>query len=97
MNQCITSARLYNMPMILFEQLFLNGWSSSFLFYKYLFAGPTPEELEEMRRLEEEARVKREAEEKAEKERKEAEELQERRRRQEEWVSIGEGDIFCLK
>jgi len=47
--------------------------------------GPTPEELEEMRRLEEEARVKREAEEKAEKERKEAEELQERRRRQEEW------------
>merc|ERR1712110_1068088 len=36
--------------------------------------GPTPEELEEMRRLEEEARV-----------RKEAEELQERRRRQEEW------------
>ncbi|KAK3753134.1 hypothetical protein RRG08_024412 [Elysia crispata] len=47
--------------------------------------GPTPEELEEMRRLEEEARVKREAEEKADKERREAEELQERRRRQEEW------------
>ncbi|RUS85279.1 hypothetical protein EGW08_006980 [Elysia chlorotica] len=47
--------------------------------------GPTPEELEEMRRQEEEARVKREAEEKADKERREAEELQERRRRQEEW------------
>lgn len=47
--------------------------------------GPTPEELEEMRRQEEEAKTKREAEEKAEKERKEAEELQDRRRRQEEW------------
>ena len=59
--------------------------------YSFLFffrSGPTPEELEEMRRLEEEARVKREAEEKADKERREAEELQERRRRQEEWVRL---------
>jgi len=49
--------------------------------------GPTPEELEEMRRQEEEARQKREAEEKAERERREAEEAAERKRRQEEWAS----------
>ncbi|KAI8784829.1 adenylate kinase 7 [Biomphalaria glabrata] len=47
--------------------------------------GPTPEELEEMKRIEEEQREKRETEEKEEKARREAEELQERRRRQEEW------------
>ncbi|KAL8611092.1 hypothetical protein ACOMHN_064382 [Nucella lapillus] len=47
--------------------------------------GPTPEELEEMRRQEEEAKQKKEAEEKAERERREAEEATERKRRQEEW------------
>lgn len=49
--------------------------------------GPTPEELEEMRRQEEEAKQKKEAEEKAERERREAEEATERKRRQEEWAS----------
>lgn len=48
--------------------------------------GPTPEELEEMKKQEEEARQKKEAEEKAEKERKEAEEQAERKKRQEEWT-----------
>ncbi|XP_067680599.1 adenylate kinase 7-like [Haliotis asinina] len=47
--------------------------------------GPTPEEMEEMRRQEEEERLKREAEEKAERERREAEEAAERKKRQEEW------------
>ena len=51
-------------------------------------SGPTPEELEEMRRQEEEARQKKEAEEKAERERREAEEATERKRRQEEWVCV---------
>ncbi|KAK7104086.1 adenylate kinase 7-like [Littorina saxatilis] len=49
--------------------------------------GPTPEELEEMRRQEEEDRQKKESEDKAERERKEAEESQERKNRQEEWAS----------
>ncbi|XP_059158597.1 adenylate kinase 7-like [Physella acuta] len=47
--------------------------------------GPTPEELEEMKRVEEETREKREMEEKEEKAKREAEELAERRSRQEEW------------
>ncbi|CAH1792741.1 unnamed protein product [Owenia fusiformis] len=47
--------------------------------------GPTPEELEEMRRKEEEARLKKEAEEKAEREAREAEEAALRKNRQEEW------------
>ncbi|CAL1541835.1 unnamed protein product [Lymnaea stagnalis] len=47
--------------------------------------GPTPEELEEMKKVEEELREKRETEEKEEKSKREGEELQERRRRQEEW------------
>ena len=51
-----------------------------------MYLGPTPEEMEEMKKLEEEARLKKEAEEKAEKERKEAEEAAERKKRQEEWV-----------
>ncbi|KAL4237761.1 Adenylate kinase 7 [Mactra antiquata] len=49
--------------------------------------GPTPEELEQMRKQEEEAKQKKEAEEKMEKERKEAEEASERKKRQEEWTS----------
>ena len=48
--------------------------------------GPTPEELEEMKRLEEEAKLRMEAEERAERERKESDEAAERKRRQEEWV-----------
>ena len=48
--------------------------------------GPTPDELEEMKRIEEEARLKRETEERAERERREAEEAAERKRKQEEWV-----------
>ena len=48
--------------------------------------GPTPDELEEMKRVEEEARLKRETEERAERERREAEEAAERKRKQEEWV-----------
>ena len=50
--------------------------------------GPTPEEMEEIRRKTEEERLKREEAERLEKERKEAEEAAERRRRQEEWVSV---------
>ena len=49
--------------------------------------GPTPEELEELRRQEEEERLKKEAEDRAEKERQEAEEAAERKRKQDEWVS----------
>ncbi|CAG2241509.1 AK [Mytilus edulis] len=49
--------------------------------------GPTPEELEEMRRQEEEARLKKETEERQERERKEAEESNLRKQRQEEWTS----------
>ncbi|XP_061172744.1 adenylate kinase 7-like [Saccostrea echinata] len=48
--------------------------------------GPTPEELEEMRRQEEEARLRKEMEEKQEKERQEAEEAALRKQRQEEWT-----------
>lgn len=48
--------------------------------------GPTPEELEEMKRQEEEARLKKEMEEKQEKERQEAEEASLRKQRQEEWT-----------
>ncbi|XP_060581787.1 adenylate kinase 7-like [Ruditapes philippinarum] len=48
--------------------------------------GPTPEELEQMKKLEEEERQKKEAEQKQEKERKELEEAQERKKRQEEWT-----------
>ena len=48
--------------------------------------GPTPDELEETKRIEEEARLKRETEERAERERREAEEAAERKRKQEEWV-----------
>lgn len=49
--------------------------------------GPTPEELEEMKRQEEEARLKKEQEEKQEKERREAEEAAVRKKRQEEWTT----------
>lgn len=48
--------------------------------------GPTPDELEEMKRVEEEVRLKKETEERAERERREAEEAAERKRKQEEWV-----------
>ncbi|XP_022332900.2 adenylate kinase 7-like [Crassostrea virginica] len=48
--------------------------------------GPTPEELEEMRRQEEEALLRKEMEEKQEKERQEAEEAALRKQRQEEWT-----------
>ncbi|XP_041353358.1 adenylate kinase 7-like [Gigantopelta aegis] len=48
--------------------------------------GPTPEELEEMKRKEEEERLKKEEDERLEKERREAEEAAEKKRRQEEWV-----------
>lgn len=51
------------------------------------FSGPTPEELEEIRRKEEEERVKKEQEEREEKERQEAQEAAERTKRQEEWVN----------
>ena len=48
--------------------------------------GPTPDELEEMKRVDEETRLKKETEERAERERREAEEAAERKRKQEEWV-----------
>ena len=61
-----------------------------------MYLGPTPEEMEEMKKLEEEARLKKEAEEKAEKERKEAEEAAERKKRQEEWVTSCLPLTHCL-
>jgi len=48
--------------------------------------GPTPDELENMKKQEEEAKMKKEFDEKQEKERKEAEEATERKKRQEEWT-----------
>lgn len=50
--------------------------------------GPTPEELEELRRQEEDERIMKEKAEKEEKERQEAEEAAERKHRQEEWVCV---------
>ncbi|KAK3092589.1 hypothetical protein FSP39_004695 [Pinctada imbricata] len=48
--------------------------------------GPTPEELEEMRRQEEEARIAKETKEREEREKREAEEAATRKQRQEEWT-----------
>ena len=56
------------------------------LIFTIQILGPTPEELEEMRRQEEEARLKKEEEERQERERREAEESSLRKQRQEEWV-----------
>ena len=50
--------------------------------------GPTPEEIEEMKRKEEEEKLLKDAEEKAEKERREAMEAEERKKKQDEWVSL---------
>ncbi len=57
--------------------------------------GPTPAELQEIRRAQEESRLKREAEERTERERREAEEAAERKRNQEEWVRCSFG-CFCF-
>ena len=64
-----------------------------------VYVGPTPEELEYMKKQEEEAKLKKEAEEKAEKERKDAEEQAERKKRQEEWVRaiVNTVNIWTLK
>lgn len=54
--------------------LIISGFKWNFAF----FSGPTPEELEEMRRKQEEDRLKKDETERLEKERKEAEEASER-------------------
>ena len=56
--------------------------------------GPTPDELEEMRRQAEEARLKKEAEERAERDQKEAEESSDRKKRQDEWVRTHTGSAI---
>ena len=50
--------------------------------------GPTPEELEQLRKQEEEESQRQEEQRRVERERKEAEEAAERKKRQEEWVRV---------